>query len=229
MIGTARYLVILSLFIYLCRYNIDWSNSVYSTLAVSGFLPLLIQSAALSAADFPNVCANLIKNATLIDAVFTPDKRESNESIASMYYLAGSTGLECDSTTYPTCVSGYCKGEPASTSDCKLANGVDDYPLRVTGTDVDPTSFATLAISLSVGAQVIVFLCVASTADYGNMRKKVLLGASLVGAAFTILCAGKVFSLHLHMLSHMHTCSYQLICRHHTIYMVGWYASHDHQ
>lgn len=169
-------------------YTIDWANSVFNTLGVSGFLPLLIQSAGLESANFPSVCPNIIRNATAIFNVFPPVPGRAN--VTSMYYLANFHGLACDTSDDPACVGKYCKGMPLAISDCMEADGATLYPLRILGTSVDPTSFATLCISLSVGAQAVAFILLGAMADLGSMRKRLLLVASLVGGIFSVMCAG---------------------------------------
>jgi hypothetical protein len=47
-----------------------------------------------------------------------------------------------------------------------------------------------MSITLSVAAQAVVFVLVGAMADYGGMRKKLLLWASVLGAVSSILCAG---------------------------------------
>jgi MFS-type transporter involved in bile tolerance (Atg22 family) len=57
---------------------------------------------------------------------------------------------------------------------CKYFTGTTPFQLRVgtgPGEDVDPTSWATLNISLSTVFQVVVFICLGAMADYGGMRK----------------------------------------------------------
>lgn len=59
------------------------------------------------------------------------------------------------------CVGDVCPGLPATVSQCLEADGSSLFPLRVNfaGTPVEPTSFASAAISLSV---ILVRLCLAA-------------------------------------------------------------------
>jgi hypothetical protein len=90
----------------------------YSTVGIGGFLPLLLQSTALAKAHYPDICANVIRNATLIAATFP-----LSPNITSIYYLANFPGLPCDDAADGQCHGDYCKGLPTSTSECRMADG----------------------------------------------------------------------------------------------------------
>ena len=47
-------------------YVFDWANSVYATVVVGGYLPLLLQSLALTEAGYPDNCPNLITNQSMV-------------------------------------------------------------------------------------------------------------------------------------------------------------------
>jgi UMF1 family MFS transporter len=164
-------------------YAIDFSNSVFSTVGISGFLPLLIQSSGLSAAGFPHACPNLVTNATAIAAAwrFQPPP-------PALYRVAGAEPRPCDPPAEPSCFGGFCAGLPPSPQECRAADGGGVFPLR-TGGGVDPTAFAALCVSLSVAAQAVALVGVAAVADHGGARKPLLLRASLVGALGCALCA----------------------------------------
>ena len=68
------------------------------------------------------------------------------------------------------CVGAYCKGLPSSPSECLDAGGVHEHALRISGTQLDPTSYASLAASMSVLLQVFVFTAIGAVADHGESR-----------------------------------------------------------
>ena len=167
-------------------YCIDWANSVFSTVGISGFLPLLIQSAGLSAAGFPSACPNVLANATAVAATwpFLPPP-------PSVYLLEGASPRPCDPPppTAPSCYRGACSGLPPTPQECRYPGGGGAvFPLR-TPSGADPTAFAALCVSLSVAAQAVALVGVAAVADHGGARKPLLLRASLVGALGCALCA----------------------------------------
>lgn len=132
--------------------SVDFANSTYASVGIAGFLPLLAQSAALASAGFPQVCGNIVRNATFVASVFPPVHGAAAET--SMYFLSGFPGRECEDPTRPHCVGDYCRGVPESTSDCRLADGITLQQLRTgAGTGVDPTTYATLSIAASVLVQ----------------------------------------------------------------------------
>jgi hypothetical protein len=138
-------------------YTVGFAVQAYSSVAISGFLPLLAQSAALVAAGFPGICQNIISDPARIAQIFHPVAGKTN--VTSMYYIANFPGVECDEAANPTCIGDYCQGVPTSTSDCRLADGLTLQLLRTGGgvnggSGVDPTSYATIAISVSVLVQV---------------------------------------------------------------------------
>lgn len=165
-------------------YAIDWSNSTYATVGIGGFLPLLLQTAGMAAADFPAVCGNVSRNATLLSSIFI----DSATNVTQAYFVGSTPVSSCGKDS--ACRSGWCPGLPVNIADCREADGKTLFKLRIAGTDVEPTSFATLAISLSVAVQVVLFLLVSAGADFGATRKKMLLIASYVGAIACVSAAG---------------------------------------
>lgn len=166
-------------------YSIDWSNSLYASVGIGAFLPLLLQSSALDAAGFPSVCGNIVTNATLINMLFPVG------NVSSVYYQADFKGWECDDAISPHCVAGYCRGVPATTSECRMRDGLTPFPLRTAGAGgVDPTSYSTASVAVSVAAQAIVFALIGSVADYGHARKRALVWAGIAGGLLCVLCAG---------------------------------------
>jgi MFS transporter, UMF1 family len=166
-------------------YTIDFANSVFSTVGISGFLPLLLQSSAAAAAGFPLACPNVITNATTIAAVWPFDR---TVDATALYIIAGAGPRACE--TNPLCRNGVCAGLPSSMLDCRSADGKDVVPLRATSGpfSIDPTAYATLSISLSVLLQALAFLLLGAAADYGKERKRYLLRASWLGAAGCLCC-----------------------------------------
>ena len=159
-------------------YLIDWANSVYSTVGISGFLPLLIQSSAQTAAGFPGQCPNvLLSNATSTVSWPFPIRP------TVFFRIDGAGPRPCDSIEAPSCWEGFCSGLPATVLDCRDILGKDTFTLRTPGpSSWDPTSFATLCITASVVAQAFVFIFGGALADFGSARKTLLLSASFVGS-----------------------------------------------
>lgn len=165
---------------------IDVANSPYSTIAISGFLPLLLQASALAAAGFPEACGNVVIDPAVLAAAFP----NATSPVPVAYFLPGWTPPVCGGDGDAECSpAGYCMGYPPSPAACRLADGVTPQRLSV-GAGTDPTSYATLSIGVSILLQAAVFVCVAAVADYGAGRKRMLLSASWVGAGLTIACAG---------------------------------------
>jgi MFS transporter, UMF1 family len=162
-------------------YAIDWSNSVYATVAISGFLPLLIQSAALSAANFPYICPNISRNQTLINSIFP------NTTVTTMYYLQKLPVVTCG--VNEQCSGLFCLGLPTTTTECLQADGISIFPLNV-GLNTDPTSYASISISVSVAVQAFLFLFFGAIVDYANFKKPILIISSIIGGISTIACAG---------------------------------------
>jgi len=172
-------------------YCIDFSNSVYATVGIGGFLPLLIQSSAQAAAGFPALCANVVTNATLLAAFPGPPR-------ASLFRIAGAGPRACDAPGAPSCFDGLCAGLPATVLECRDAAGLAPALLRTRAgagggpAGVDPTAFATLCVTASVVAQAAVFLSLGALADYGGARRVALLAASWAGAGACVLGAALV-------------------------------------
>jgi UMF1 family MFS transporter len=162
-------------------YLIDWANSVYSTVGISGFLPLLIQATAQEAAGFPSRCPNVLSpNATAsADWPFSPRPE-------AFFALAGAGPRACDAAGAPSCYRGLCAGLPSTLLECRDGAGAAVVALRTPG-GWDPTSFATLCVTASVVAQAVVLLAWGALAGAGGARKRVLLMSACVGAA---ACAG---------------------------------------
>lgn len=162
-------------------YAIDWANSVYATICIGGFLPLLIQSSAQTAAGFPHACPNIL-NATATAAAEWPTGVSSRPT--ALFRIAGAGPRACDAADAPACYHGLCAGLPALVLDCRDAAGIYTHTLRTPSNPPwDPTSFTTFCITASVVVQAVVFLLGGALADRGGARKGVLLAASWLGAA----------------------------------------------
>ena len=59
--------------------------------------------------------------------------------------------------------------------------------LSTHGWELDPTTYATLFIAISVGLQVFVFVLRGSLADYGGLRKRLLVGSTIIGSAVLLV------------------------------------------
>lgn len=129
-------------------YIMDWANSVYSTIVISGFLPLLLQNSALSAAGFPGACPNYITNVTRVRSVrarapVAPHGAASQERqpVSDAHTIYGRTSAarrpqvfsdtsvtamfitNDPSTGCPSdesCIGMYCKGDPAILSGASV-------------------------------------------------------------------------------------------------------------
>lgn len=86
-------------------------------------------------------------------------------------------------------MNGWCIGLPANLDQCRDAGGLTPVAVRTTS-GVDPSAYASLGISVSVGIQVFFFIALGSLADYGPLRKQLLLVVSVIGAIGSILCVG---------------------------------------
>ena len=62
-------------------YAFDWANSVYSSVAIGAYLPLLLQSCALENAGFPDNCPNYFANST------TDSMAAFNESDVTDFFI----------------------------------------------------------------------------------------------------------------------------------------------
>ena len=173
-------------------YAVDWANSVYVSVGISGFLPLLVQTAATLGAGFPAVCANAGGAASTYFAG------------GPAYYLpfaplACEGGSECVPASSPGDAWGggdtvVCPGVVPTTDRClSLTGGVwSRQPLAVDvyGGSFDPTAFATGAITASVILQLLVLVFLGALADFGSARKRAILTCSVLGGALCVACLG---------------------------------------
>jgi MFS transporter, UMF1 family len=160
---------------------LDWGHSVYSALAASGFLPLLIQSQGLTAAGFPAVCPNVVRDKEFLVQVF------GNVSTPATAFVMADPLVGTCASSLPPCEGHYCRGLPSTTNECRNAAGTELAPLRAGG--VDPTSMSTLFISLSVLAQAIILLTFGPVADFGTLRRRQLYLWTVVGGVASVLSA----------------------------------------
>ena len=172
-------------------YAIDWSNSVYATVGVGGFLPLLLQSSALAAAGFPARCGNVVTEPALLAALF--NGTAAPPPLAAHFLPDHAPPpLACAASAAAvvaaSCVGGYCPGLPPTPAACRLADGLTPQQLAV-GWGTEPTAFATLSLGLATLAQAAVFVALAGAADYGRARKSLLIGSGVAGGALCVACA----------------------------------------
>jgi MFS-type transporter involved in bile tolerance (Atg22 family) len=138
-------------------YMYDFANSAISSVAISGFLPLLVQDLALTAAGAPGVCPNYVGNTTLVQAVFP------GSSATGMYAYndpASDAILPSSGCTFGTVPYNgtWCPGAPPSSDQCLDAGGDPGhvYALSVSlgGRSWNPNAYASTMISISTGLQV---------------------------------------------------------------------------
>jgi UMF1 family MFS transporter len=164
----------------------DWSNSATSSVAISGFLPILIQEACNAAAGFPRICPNLVTSSTDIELLF-PGK-----NYKAMYYLTETNPLLLPSQSCISIPGGSaCPGFPGNSDNCIQWPSGDIYPLRMTsadGTSWYPPAYTNAMNSLATGLNVLFFITLSGLADYGPYRKKMFMFLSVLGCLFMILC-----------------------------------------
>lgn len=159
---------------------LDVGSSVYSSLAASGFLPLLIESQALTAAGYPDNCPNVIRNTTLLHAAFSS---ETNTG----FWTSSPPVSSCAGSEATACVGTLCPGLPGTLDQCRSADGRSVFALRAGG--LNPTAMASLFVSLSVACQAIVFLFFGPCGDFGKQRRAQLYWWTAVGGLTTALAA----------------------------------------
>jgi UMF1 family MFS transporter len=171
-------------------YLIDFANSVYSTVGIGGFLPLLIQAAALANSGYPNDCPNVLRDEAELNAVRASWRffNYSMNDAGTFYRIVGAGPRECDEPNAPSCFNGTCTGYPANLLECRDPSGSTEVALLTRGgLATNPTAYATLCITVSVVIQAGIFFFLGPLADYGGSRKKTLLGTSWMGASFCII------------------------------------------
>jgi MFS-type transporter involved in bile tolerance (Atg22 family) len=167
-------------------YLIDFANSVYSTVGIGGFLPLLIQAAALANAGFPSECPNVLRNETELNSVRAAWSQFAANltNTTTFYRLAGAGPRACDAVNAPSCWNSTCTGLPKSLLECRDVTGTVEVALLTRGAFVtNPTAYATLCITVSVVLQAVIFFFLGPLADYGASRKRTLLATSWLGAS----------------------------------------------
>lgn len=152
-------------------YAYDAGSSAIATVVVSAYWPLLVQEAGMQAAGFPAICPNIITNATLIT-----QQQFGTVQTAMFRDLTDAAPETCNA-------AGWCPGEPQTVSECLQGDGRTLFQLRADG--FDPTSFASLAISISVVVQVLVFISMGAFADFGRGRLRMLQIVTYLGS---LLC-----------------------------------------
>ena len=156
----------------------DAANSVYSTVGIGGYIPLLVVTAALRAAQFPGACENVSHNITAVHELFPWS------DATAMHYIQDPPAESCPDPAQPQCVGSWCVGEPATVSDCLLADGVTKQALRIDG--FDPNAFTTLMISCSVAVQAVMFVVLGGAANHPARRHAAIWLATGIGALTTM-------------------------------------------
>lgn len=176
-------------------YMYDWANSAISSVAISGFLPLLLQETALAAAGYPGICGNYLANATLAESLFPGGGYSGAYTFNDQ--AAWDDGLvpniNCLNASAPQFTGIWCPGAPPSASECLTSLAADAgsrLALSVTtgGRAWEPSAYSSAMISVSTGLQMVVFVAIGGLADYGRWRKTLLVLLSLFGSLVTILC-----------------------------------------
>lgn len=159
-------------------------------MIISGYLPLLLQSTALAAAGFPDLCPNVRQDAGLAHSLFPGD------GVDSVYLLDSLPTTSCEGTSPCTAVNGtvYCPGLPSVVPDCRSADGAEQHRVSVSfgAFDMDPTAYASTFIGISVFFQALTFLSVSALGDFGDYRKRLLVITSTGGAVASLFCLAVV-------------------------------------
>ena len=166
------------------------ANSAISSVAISGFLPLLVQELSLRAANFPWVCPNLVLDQSLVDATFPGGNYHAMYAYNDMDANAILPSSKCVlSNTTTTGI--WCPGLPPSSDQCLQLSGKPDdrYTLSFTesGKSWEPSAYASAMISIGTALQMLFFVSVGGISDYGRGRKILLVSLSLIGCLITIL------------------------------------------
>ena len=184
-------------------YGFAFASEPISAVVISGFMPLLVQEAALGAAGFPAVCPNVTRDPSLLGALFnaTGAAPLAAGTPAAAYFFGG----EANAAFWPSasCVAGgaasadglvYCPGLPGDAGYCLAAGGgaslSSPFALSVSanGTNWEPSAFVAAMVAIATALQMLVFVSIGSFADYGSLRKTILCGLSACCIVFS-LCA----------------------------------------
>ena len=174
----------------------DWANSATSSVAISGFLPLLIQDLALAQAGFPGACLNVVRNATLVASAFG-----SGEAMYACNFPPNSGAIlpssKCTQLSFPwgspaALVNGtWCPGEPPSAQECLAAGGDTREPiaLRVesAGMSWDPSAYAAMVVAVSTALCMVGYVGIGAVAEFGANRKAILTLLTLLGSLASVL------------------------------------------
>ena len=125
-------------------------------------------------------CPNVFRNETLYQNLFPNGQND----FGYLYRWQSPPNFECEDSSNPLCVGSLCRGLPSSIAACRTLDGGNEASMMVYG--LDATAFAALFGSISVGAQVVVFMLCGSLADYGSSKRRAFMATSLCGALLTI-------------------------------------------
>eukprot|EP01079_Euglenida_sp_SAG-EU17-18_P000503 gene503-2452_t len=164
-------------------YLYDWANAGYSSVAISVFIPLVLElsarvhATANSADPVPPACSvvNDLANATDIPGC---DEWGANST----------AGLGC--TTCMTCLPG--QSDRVFTLNGTIGGYTEAAPelfVHIGAVPVRTASYALITIGFSVIVQFFVFVSFGAMADYGKWRKRMLVASALLGILFTLLFA----------------------------------------
>ena len=171
-------------------YLLDAASSPYSVVVIGAYLPLLLQSVALQEAGFPLSCPNYEPNSTSQAAYRIFD--EATDFFVDNLCPTSATPCTRSDGCRAFNGSNFCSGQPLIPRDCLNLAGDERIALRVHigSWAIDPTQYATLAVSLSVLFQFVAFVSFGALGDFGEQRKRVLVWSTVLGAVLCILCTG---------------------------------------
>lgn len=112
----------------------DWANSCYSSVAMSGFLPILVQTLCMQKSGFPIACPNVISDdPSRVRAAF-PSHVFADGEAPVMFSVPSFDATSCINTgPDPQCSGRFCRGLPTVVSQCFEADGATPFMLSVDG------------------------------------------------------------------------------------------------
>jgi UMF1 family MFS transporter len=166
-------------------YLFAWASEPISAVVISGFMPLLVQEAALGAAGFPGVCPNVVRDAGLLAALFGANGTAPLAAgvPAEGFFFKGESDAAFwpseSCAAWPSSGNVYCPGWPGSAGLCLTAEGdmsKNIFALSVSagGQAWEPSAFVAAMVAIATALQMVVFVSIGSFADYGSLRKSIL-------------------------------------------------------
>ena len=166
-------------------YLFAWASEPISAVVISGFMPLLVQEAALGAAGFPGVCPNVVRDAGLLAALFGVNGTAPLAAgvPAEGFFFKGESDAAFwpseSCAAWPSSGNVYCPGWPGSAGLCLTAEGdmsKNIFALSVSagGQAWEPSAFVAAMVAIATALQMVVFVSIGSFADYGSLRKSIL-------------------------------------------------------